>query len=454
MLAGRGTATHGRMGQKGYVSKTVEIVRRAFSEHCSVLPHEAGKPRGIGGMGWDRVAQPSTLMHLVYASGSVLMPIVPGTAWAPSRHRGRAVRVLIRFVGSLHWDVHGGGGPHGSPLRRVKAGEAEQALTRFFKTVGDGTALETPFVQEGVTACRRRATGMDDVSLTRTQFVMHGLGRGGSRLRCLSTVQRDLGRSSPRRVMSTALPMRRGTFCPSRRPPVAASTEIVVAFFYSRDLRRRHPVFSARSPLIRQAAAAPCLPVPFPLRQARLHRVLTDSSLEPCPQRPLHPPRAGACQIRCCDERLSLLRQALIGSVRPGAPLAAAAFSIQQPDTGHTHPRRRPWRRYLPLAATVATALHGILRPVVLHLPRKGSQIFVEHPFHRVVEARTETVLNRTATLFTRQQGQPAGSRSFSHGVISFLQIMFQPDLASSTPPVGFEPTTDCLEGSCSVRLS
>ena len=47
---------------------------------------------------------------------------------------------------------------------------------------------------------------------------------------------------------------------------------------------------------------------------------------------------------------------------------------------------------YLPLAATMAISLHGILRPAVLHPPRKGSQFFVRHRFNRAA-ACTETVI-------------------------------------------------------------
>lgn len=95
--------------------------------------------------------------------------------------QGRTFCVLIRrrnsslscsmalvVLTALHW----------AGSRCVKQ---KEPLTRFFQTVGNRGALETPFSQEDFTTCLdlSRAMGIDHVPVACTQFLMHGLGSIG-----------------------------------------------------------------------------------------------------------------------------------------------------------------------------------------------------------------------------------------------------------------------------------
>ena len=114
-------------------------------------------------------------------------------------------------------------------------------------------------------------------------------------------------------------PIESKTFWPSRRTPIAARTEMLVALRSSRVLitvpsRISRTISSSARPRLHQ------IPIDLHLAPRPAHNVLAHSTPEEPEQRAFHPPRVGSGQIHRSDQRLGLSGQQLVARQRPRTP--------------------------------------------------------------------------------------------------------------------------------------
>ncbi len=187
-------------------------------------------------------------------------------AWQQGLRPDPASEVLV-------WPLHRVGCPRSPPLRRVEPGEGEEPAACCLEAIGDSLAREPPLPQEGLAARfpLGPGVGMDHAPIVFGRLVVHvfrgmrqqvamPVNRAASNGQVLAPQRRkrgfqarsniddrELGPLQPARIgigeepapgrqgSSAVLPppllrMDGRTFRPSRRAPMAASTDMVVAF--------------------------------------------------------------------------------------------------------------------------------------------------------------------------------------------------------------------------------
>ena len=105
--------------------------------------------------------------------------------------------------------------------------------------------------------------------------------------------------------------------------------------------------------LIREATAAPGVPIDLHLAPRPAHNVLAHSTPEEPEQRAFHPPRVGSGQIHRSDQRLGLSGQPLVARQRPRTPFRRPTVFLNDPCTRHAHPLGPECPRQLPLPVPV-----------------------------------------------------------------------------------------------------
>lgn len=141
-----------------------------------------------------------------------------------------------------------------------------------------------------------------------------------------------------------------------------------------------------------QRAGVPPVPVALHLAPRPAHRILADRPAEQGRQRPTHPPRIGAGQIRARDQCVGSQRAALIGPQRLAPPFRRLALGRGQPGARHRDLDRPERAGQRPRAAAVAVACNASSCFVAGHLTS-----FVTRPCQRLIKLAAEQLFDEFA---------------------------------------------------------
>ena len=147
--------------------------------------------------------------------------------------------------------------------------------------------------------------------------------------------------------------------------------------------------------LIREATAAPGVPIDLHLAPRPAHNVLAHSTPEDPEQRAFHPPRVGSGQIHRSDQRLGLSGQPLVARQRPRTPFRRPTVFLNDPCTRHAHPLGPECPRQLPLPVPVPIPLPKRVLSTVSAAPEKLRKFLLKNGLDRGSDVLPQPVLER-----------------------------------------------------------
>ena len=131
----------------------------------------------------------------------------------------------------------------------------------------------------------------------------------------------------------------------------------------------------------------------FTFRQA--DHVLAHRPLEQAEERPLHTARVAPGQIDRGDQRLGLLRQALVARQRLRPPLGGPAVLALDPGTRHLHCLHPERADELALTVPVAIPFLRLAAATVAAAAEEGGQLLLEHRLDHDPDVLSQTILDR-----------------------------------------------------------
>ena len=202
-------------------------------------------------------------------------------------------------------------------------------------------------------------------------------------------------------------------FCPSRRTPMAASTEMLVAFLSSRvritvPSRIRRTMSSSARLRAHQASQSDLHLAPGPA-----DHILADRAPEQPEQRPLDPPRVGPGEVDRGDQGLGPLRQPLIAAQRLRPPFGGLAVLALDAGARHADGLGAEGADRLALATAVAIALPRAAAAAIADAAENAGELLLEQRLDGRAHRRAQPLLNRVAT-----RASPASGAAIAVSVV------------------------------------